>query len=69
MTAARSKRKIFLFLLFLAVSLLKAQTQPYVLLISFDGYRWDYVNRNITSNISELSERGVTASSLRPVFP
>lgn len=69
MTAAKPKRKIFLFLFFLAVSVLKAQPQSYVLLISFDGFRWDYVHRNISPNISELSERGVSASSLRPVYP
>ena len=69
MNPVRPKLKIFLFLFFLAVSPLKAQPQPYVLLISFDGLRWDYVNRNISLNISEFSERGVIASSLRPVFP
>lgn len=69
MSLDKPKLKIFLFLFFLAVSLLKAQPEPYVLLISFDGLRWDYVNRNISPNISELSKRGVTASSLRPVFP
>jgi len=69
MNPAKPKLKIFIFLFFLAVCPLKAQPQPYVLLISFDGLRWDYINRNISPNFSELSERGVTASSLRPVFP
>jgi len=69
MNPAKPKIKIFLLLLFLSICLAKAQPQPYVLLISFDGFRWDYINRDITPNISELSENGVTASSLRPVFP
>src|SRR3990172_872166 len=46
-----------------------SQSQPYVILISFDGFRWDYINRNITPNISSLIEQGVEALSLKPVFP
>ena len=69
MCPAKPKLRIFLFFFFLAVISLKAQPQPYVLLISFDGLRWDYINRNISPNISELSEKGVTALSLRPTFP
>ena len=69
MPPAKSKLRLFLFFFFLVVISLKAQPQPYVLLISFDGLRWDYINRNISPNISELSERGITALSLRPTFP
>jgi len=69
MSTTKPKLKVFLFLFLLAASFLKAQPQPYVLIISFDGLRWDYVERNISPNIAELSKRGVTASSLRPVFP
>lgn len=46
-----------------------AQNQPYVILISFDGFRWDYLSRNLTPNIDNLIESGVKASSLQPVFP
>ena len=43
--------------------------KPYVILISFDGFRWDYPNRNITPNLSEFISTGVRAESLKPVFP
>ena len=46
-----------------------SQTQPYVILISFDAFRWDYVNRGITPNINSLIIEGVKASSLKMVFP
>ena len=44
-------------------------SKPYVILVSFDGFRWDYVNRNITPNIQELINTGVRAQSIRPAFP
>ncbi|MCF6268108.1 MAG: ectonucleotide pyrophosphatase/phosphodiesterase [Melioribacteraceae bacterium] len=57
---------IFIFFLTLILS---AQPKPYVLLVSFDGFRWDYLNRDITPNLNEVINNGVRASSLRPVFP
>ncbi|MBU1100713.1 MAG: ectonucleotide pyrophosphatase/phosphodiesterase [Bacteroidetes bacterium] len=46
-----------------------AQSQPYVVLISFDGFRWDYSERGITPNIERLKECGVHAKTLKPCFP
>jgi len=54
---------------FIFLSLLTAQPKPYVLLVSFDGFRWDYANRNITQNLDLVKSNGVTALSLRPTFP
>lgn len=62
-------KKTFLFLLIFLSEIIFSQTQPYVLLVSFDGFRWDYLNRNITPNLNEVIENGVRASSLRPVSP
>ncbi len=42
---------------------------PYTILISFDGFRWDYTNRNITPAFKFVEENGVSATSLMPVFP
>lgn len=42
---------------------------PLVLLISLDGFRYDYPDRGITPAISEFAETGVRALSLKPVFP
>ncbi len=46
-----------------------AQSQPYVILISFDGFRWDYVDRGITPHFDYMKQNGVEAKSLRPCFP
>lgn len=42
---------------------------PYVLLISFDGFRYDYLDRGITPNLARLAEAGVRADGLVPMFP
>ena len=46
-----------------------AQKNNYVILISFDGFRWDYANRGITPNIEKMRDEGVSASSFQPCFP
>ena len=58
----------FLFIIILS-GLIYAQTTPYVILVSFDGFRWDYLNRNITPNLDEVIQDGVRASLLRPISP
>ena len=40
-----------------------------VLLISIDGFRWDYLDRGLTPNLSRLAGQGVRAEALVPVFP
>ncbi|CAG8551104.1 5404_t:CDS:10 [Diversispora eburnea] len=40
-----------------------------VLLISFDGFRADYLNRNATPYISEFINNGIKAEYMRPSFP
>ena len=62
---------IISFLLILTTNLfaLENQDKPYVILISFDGFRWDYPNRGITPNLKKIADSGVTALSLQPVFP
>lgn len=42
---------------------------PIVILISFDGWRWDYMARTHVPNLQELAFRGVRAEALIPVFP
>lgn len=46
-----------------------AQNSNYVILISFDGFRWDYPNRGITPNLDFIKKNGVHAISLKPCFP
>lgn len=47
---------------------LQAQEKPYVLLISFDGFRADYLDWYDTPNFDRLAEDGVKADGLKPVF-
>ncbi|MEZ5082418.1 MAG: ectonucleotide pyrophosphatase/phosphodiesterase [Bacteroidales bacterium] len=67
--------KRILFLL-LAISLLfgcnpektKEQRQ-YVVMLSMDGFRWDYTEKVPTPNFDKLAAMGVKAKSLKPCFP
>ena len=43
--------------------------KPTVILISFDGWRWDYQSRVFAPNLQRLIARGVRAESLIPSFP
>lgn len=43
--------------------------KPYLLLISLDGFRWDYVDRFKPKNLSKFIAGGVKAASLVPSFP
>ena len=63
-------------LLFAALALLgtlagpHAQARdPIVILISFDGWRWDYTDRGNVPNLKALAARGVRAKELIPSFP
>ncbi len=43
--------------------------QPRVLLVSLDGFRWDYIQRPGAVRLRELAARGVRAEALVPSFP
>lgn len=43
--------------------------KPYVVLISLDGYRWDYTKRFQPPHLSKFIKGGVQAESMIPVFP
>jgi len=45
------------------------QKKPYVLLISCDGYRYDYTERYQPPNLNRFIEEGVAAASMIPSFP
>ncbi|WP_299119632.1 ectonucleotide pyrophosphatase/phosphodiesterase [uncultured Tenacibaculum sp.] len=47
----------------------EATEKPYVILISLDGFRWDYVKRFSPPNLSKFIKNGVKANSLVPSFP
>jgi predicted AlkP superfamily pyrophosphatase or phosphodiesterase len=61
-----------LLLAVLAIALRSRSSQPFrpiVILVSIDGWRWDYTERFAPPTISALSRRGVTAAGLIPIFP
>jgi predicted AlkP superfamily pyrophosphatase or phosphodiesterase len=43
--------------------------RPLVILISLDGFRWDYMSKAATPNLRSLAARGVRAEGLIPSFP
>ena len=43
--------------------------RPIVILVSFDGFRWDYPDRGVSPNLEALKRRGVRAEGLIPSFP
>lgn len=65
------KRIVVLLFILLFVNLLPASQneKPYVLVVSLDGFRWDYLNRNLTPNLKKIEDNGVRALTFQPVFP
>ncbi|MDX2418211.1 MAG: ectonucleotide pyrophosphatase/phosphodiesterase [Xanthomonadales bacterium] len=45
------------------------QNKPYLILISIDGFRWDYMDRYSTPNMDRIAISGSKAERLLPVFP
>jgi predicted AlkP superfamily pyrophosphatase or phosphodiesterase len=43
--------------------------KPYLVLISIDGFRWDYQDANNTPGLDRIAAGGVRAESMQPVFP
>lgn len=44
-------------------------TKPYVILISADGFRYDYAKKYHAKNILQLAEKGVSAKAMIPSYP
>ncbi|MFY0253953.1 ectonucleotide pyrophosphatase/phosphodiesterase [Chitinophaga sp. 30R24] len=45
------------------------QTKPYVIMISIDGFRYDYAEKYHAANLLQLSGAGVRALAMQPSFP
>ena len=45
------------------------ELEPTVLLVSFDGFRWDYMERAVTPTLDRMAAEGVQARGLIPVYP
>jgi len=46
-----------------------AAGRPVLVLVSLDGFRWDYLDRGLTPNLSRLAREGGRAEAMVPVFP
>ncbi|MCH7412724.1 ectonucleotide pyrophosphatase/phosphodiesterase [Belliella sp. R4-6] len=68
-----SKFKFASMLFFSLMLMLKGsfaqEGEPYVVLISLDGYRYDYTERFQPENISKFVQEGTAAKSMIPSFP
>ncbi len=47
----------------------KMQEKPYVVMLSMDGFRWDYTDKVHTPNFDKIAAKGVKAKSLKSSFP
>ena len=70
------KKSIQLSLILIAVALLfgcsnntSKNNKPYVVILSIDGFRWDYTQYAKTPVLDSLAEVGVMAEALIPSFP
>ena len=63
------KSKIFYLFIILFSVLFSESDDTYVILISFDGFRYDYMERVDTPNFDRIAKDGIKAKSLKPIFP
>lgn len=47
----------------------KTPKQKYLIILSMDGFRWDYPQKAHTPTLDSLAKAGVKAESLKPCFP
>jgi alkaline phosphatase D len=66
-------RLLFLLVLILGYSLActkqHQEKRPYVIVLSMDGFRWDYPQKAPTPNLDLIAKKGVKAQRLIPRFP
>ena len=46
-----------------------AKEKPYLILISTDGFRYDYAKKYNAENLLKFSNQGVSAKAMLPSFP
>lgn len=48
---------------------IKSESKPALLIVSYDGFRPDYLYRNVTPTLNQLRLKGTSARFMKPVFP
>ena len=61
--------KLIFIVFFISTLFCSNNTEEYVILVSFDGFRYDYSNRVETPYFDYIENWGVKAKSLKPIFP
>ncbi|RZJ78561.1 MAG: hypothetical protein EOO20_27735 [Chryseobacterium sp.] len=51
------------------INSVEQQQRPYVIMISADGFRYDYAEKYNAVNLLQLSATGIRAASMIPSFP
>ncbi|MBP4136712.1 alkaline phosphatase family protein [Flavobacterium geliluteum] len=59
----------FTFLLLSTLSYSQSSKNSYVVLVSMDGFRWDYAKKFHLQNLKQIAQLGVHAKSMRPSYP
>ncbi len=59
----------FIVLVFSACNRQAKLSEPYVVMLSMDGFRWDYTDKFPTPNFDKIAGMGIKAKSLQPGFP
>lgn len=59
----------FLSFMCLTLSAFAAPEPPTVVLMSLDGFRWDYIDKYDAPNLREIARNGVRAEQMRPAYP
>lgn len=64
-------KRLALLVLLLPAACLQEKTEntPYVVMLSMDGFRWDYTDKVTTPNFDKIARLGVKARALKPSFP
>ena len=47
----------------------KTEDKSYLIVLSLDGFRWDYSDSTATPNLDKIAQIGVKAKSMQPSFP
>lgn len=65
----KNKKINILLIIFISIIFCSNSDDEYVILVSFDGFRYDYTDRVETYYFDYVEKWGVKAQSLKPVFP
>jgi alkaline phosphatase D len=60
---------LIFFLLFVCGCYAQNSTKPYVVMVSLDGFRWDFVKQFKLPNLTNIAQNGVQAKSMKPSYP